>query len=62
MTYRYPDERKAHVRRSRFSLTGEFCWEAGKPGGTYLFGEGLHFDSWLDAIAYATSTPHEVTD
>lgn len=58
MTYRYPEDRKPRLRRARFSLTGEWSWEVGKPGGVYLFGEGLHFDitDWDGAIRYATET------
>jgi hypothetical protein len=55
MTYQYPADRKPHVRRA--TLFGHSCWEAGCPGGVYLFGEGLHFYTWLDAIRYATSGP-----
>ena len=49
----YQHAGKPRVRRVRFSLTGELCWQAARPGIVYLFGEGLHFYSWADAIAYA---------
>lgn len=50
--YTYPVDRKPHVRKATWY--GESAWEAGKPGGVYLFGEGLHFHFWADAIEYAT--------
>lgn len=55
MTYRYPADKKAHVHKVPFSLTSEMAWCAGKPGATYLFGCGLHFSTFTDAIAYATT-------
>lgn len=48
---------KPRVRQGRFALTGETVWVASRTGGTYLFGGGLHFHSWADAIAYVTA-PH----
>ena len=51
--YTYPVDRKPHVHKATFY--GAPAWEAGKPGGYYLFGEGLHFTKWADAIAYALS-------
>lgn len=53
MTYRYPETRKPHVRKS--TLFGQPCWQAGRPGYIYLMGEGWHFDRWEDAMAHATS-------
>ncbi|MQB00515.1 MAG: hypothetical protein GEU78_09530 [Actinobacteria bacterium] len=48
---------KARVRRHRFPLTGEWLWQAARPGEWYFFAGGWHFDDWADAIAYATKPP-----
>jgi hypothetical protein len=58
MSKYYRHRRKARVRRTWHPMWG-WAWEAAKPGSIYLFGEGLHFDDWDDAIAYALTPPVE---
>jgi hypothetical protein len=57
MSSYYTHNGKPRVRRAIFGLTGQMCWEASRPGCVYLVGQGLHFDSWSDAITYATTAP-----
>lgn len=41
------------MRKSCFPYTGEYCWQAARPGDSYIVDGGLHFRSWKDAIDYA---------
>lgn len=36
-----------------------YAWRASRPGQFYIVGDGLHFDDWSDAIAYATAEKEE---
>lgn len=43
------------VKTSALSVFGEgHAWLAAKPGHRYLVGHGLHFETWQDAIDYAS--------
>jgi len=46
---------RPHVRRVPTPpvLGDGWSWQAGRPGQIYLVGDGLHFESWSDAIRYA---------
>lgn len=50
---------RPHVKRVTLSTLhimgpGTY-WVAARPGGMYLVGHGWHYDTWEDAIHYATS-------
>lgn len=52
MASRYTGE-KPRVRKNCFPYTGEYCWQAARPGDSYIVDGGLHFRSWQDALNYA---------
>jgi hypothetical protein len=57
------DGQKARVRRVLVPwwspVSTEYAWRASRPGQFYIIGDGLHFDDWSEAIAYATAEREE---
>jgi hypothetical protein len=57
------DGKKARVRRVLVPwwspVSTAYAWRASRPGQFYIIGDGLHFDDWSEAIAYATAEREE---
>lgn len=44
---------KPRVRKNYFPYDDQYCWQAARPGETYLVAGGLHFYTWREAMEYA---------